>query len=55
MTVLYSVQYVVSAEVAQHISQYGRGLVKMPEDMVQTLDGYFKGMLRQQLQPEKGQ
>eukprot|EP00879_Flechtneria_rotunda_P022518 GHRR01023769.1.p1 GENE.GHRR01023769.1~~GHRR01023769.1.p1 ORF type:complete len:393 (+),score=95.81 GHRR01023769.1:919-2097(+) len=36
-------QQVVSAEAAQHVAQHGRGLVRLPADMVQTLDGYFKG------------
>jgi hypothetical protein len=34
---------VVSAEAAQAAAQHGRGLVKLPPDMLQTLDGYFKG------------
>uniref|UniRef100_A0A383V6H0 Uncharacterized protein n=1 Tax=Tetradesmus obliquus TaxID=3088 RepID=A0A383V6H0_TETOB len=33
---------VVSAEAAQAVAQHGRGLVKLPPDMLQTLDGYFK-------------
>jgi hypothetical protein len=36
-------QHIVSAEVAQHVSQHGHGIVKVPVDVVQTLDGYFKG------------
>ncbi|KAF8056824.1 METTL17 [Scenedesmus sp. PABB004] len=38
--------HVVSAEAAQAVSQYGRGLEKLPGDMVATLEGYFKGARR---------
>jgi hypothetical protein len=41
---------VVSAEAAQAVAQQGRGLVQLPHDMVQTLDGYFKGQQQQQQQ-----
>jgi hypothetical protein len=43
---------VVSAEAAQAVAQQGRGLVQLPRDMVQTLDGYFKGQQQQQQQQQ---
>lgn len=36
-------QHIVPAEVAQRVAQHGQGLVHLPEDVVATLDGYFKG------------
>lgn len=41
---LFALQHVVvSAEAAKAVSQHGQGLVKLPGDMQQTLEGYLKG------------
>jgi hypothetical protein len=34
---------VVSAEAVKAVSQHGQGLVQLPGDMQQTLEGYFQG------------
>jgi hypothetical protein len=34
---------VVSAEAAKAVSQHGQGLARLPDDVLQTLDGYLKG------------
>jgi len=34
---------VVSAEAAKAVSQHGHGLVKMPGDVLQTLEEYIQG------------
>jgi hypothetical protein len=35
---------VISAEAAKAVSQHGAGLVRMPQDMVSTLDACFRGV-----------